>query len=227
MQFSVTIEEIREGGLDLERELPREFLDAALADGGPGFRAVGPGHFSGHFDKLPGRVLMRAHLDVAVVAPCKRCLAEVQRLQPIDVKMTWVRERPAEPAAVDPAEGDASGARPRGRRRRPDADPFDAKAGRYDASPAPAPDDDDGERAKGSFSDGDLELEPFDGKTVPLDPMLREQILLSLPMDLLCKDDCKGLCPVCGQDLNAAECGHDRRSVDPRWSALKNLELPN
>ena len=54
-----------------------------------------------------------------------------------------------------------------------------------------------------------------------------EQMLLGLPMDVLCKPDCKGLCMVCGQDRNANDCGHEQKVPDPRWSALKNIKLPN
>jgi DUF177 domain-containing protein len=63
-----------------------------------------------------------------------------------------------------------------------------------------------GERA-GSFDLEDADEEAFDGKTIDLDPILREQVLLALPMDVVCKDDCKGLCPMCGQNLNEKQCG--------------------
>ncbi len=54
-------------------------------------------------------------------------------------------------------------------------------------------------------------------------PILRETVLLSIPMKPLCKPDCKGLCPVCGANLNREQCGHRPQRVDPRW--LKLLEL--
>lgn len=91
--------------------------------------------------------------------------------------------------------------------------------------------DDDGEGAggptKGSFRDEDVDSEPFEGETIQLDPVIREEILLNLPMDVVCKAECKGLCSVCGQDLNERECGHDRKVPDPRWSALKGIKLQN
>lgn len=92
---------------------------------------------------------------------------------------------------------------------------------------------DDGEELEdagpknGSFGESDVDTEPFDGETIRLDPLIREEILLNLPMDVLCQAECKGLCSVCGQDLNERECGHDRKIPDPRWSALKDLKLPN
>jgi uncharacterized protein len=196
MQFQVHIEEIRERGLDYERELPQAFLEEALGGGKDAeFHAVGPGKFSGHFDKLPGRVMFSGRIEAAVQAPCKRCLAEVVRKSPIDFRMTWVSQRPDVQRALE-------------------------EAGIDEEADAEGPN-------KGSFEDADVDTEPFDGEKVPLDPMIREQLLLSLPMDIVCKPDCKGLCSVCGQDLNERDCGHDRTVPDPRWSALKNLKLPN
>ena len=56
-----------------------------------------------------------------------------------------------------------------------------------------------------------------------LDELLREDILLDLPTKYLCRDDCKGLCPKCGKDLNEGDCGCDRREIDPRLEILKSL----
>lgn len=81
-----------------------------------------------------------------------------------------------------------------------------------------------GERA-GSFDLEDADEEFFDGKTIDLDPIVREQVLLALPMDVVCKDDCKGLCPMCGQNLNEKQCGCESRYVDPRFAALKDIKL--
>jgi uncharacterized protein len=83
------------------------------------------------------------------------------------------------------------------------------------------------EGGKASFNMGEVDTEPFDGHRIQLDPLLREQILLALPMDVLCKAECKGLCAVCGADLNLKACGCQQKIVDPRWSALKDIKLPN
>ena len=48
-------------------------------------------------------------------------------------------------------------------------------------------------------------------------------IVMSLPTKLLCKEDCKGLCPICGKDLNDGDCGCTVREVDPRLAALAEL----
>lgn len=55
-----------------------------------------------------------------------------------------------------------------------------------------------------------------------LDELLREDILLSLPTKVLCKSDCKGLCPMCGADLNNGPCGC-KKPVDPRLAVLQDL----
>ncbi|MEW6567595.1 MAG: DUF177 domain-containing protein [Chloroflexota bacterium] len=56
-----------------------------------------------------------------------------------------------------------------------------------------------------------------------LNPLLREYLLLDLPLRPLCRPDCKGLCPVCGKDLNQGPCDHAPAEIDPRLSVLKTL----
>ncbi len=61
--------------------------------------------------------------------------------------------------------------------------------------------------------------------TVDLTESVREHIILSLPMKRLCSEECKGLCPVCGQDLNVSECGcRESRGRQP-FSGLDDLSL--
>ena len=56
-----------------------------------------------------------------------------------------------------------------------------------------------------------------------LEDVVREQVLLSLPSRILCKPDCQGLCPRCGQNLNQAKCSCPSAPADPRWNALAGL----
>jgi DUF177 domain-containing protein len=77
----------------------------------------------------------------------------------------------------------------------------------------------------GSFDPGQAEEDVYKGKVIDLDPIVREQLLLAVPTYPVCKDDCKGLCPVCGANLNDRECGCDRHVPDPRWAGLKNVKL--
>jgi uncharacterized protein len=84
--------------------------------------------------------------------------------------------------------------------------------------------DDEHERA-GSFDLARADEELFDGKTIDLDPLVREQVLLALPMHAVCREDCKGLCGSCGQNLNEGQCDCARSQVDPRLATLKNIKL--
>lgn len=68
----------------------------------------------------------------------------------------------------------------------------------------------------------DMERTPYDGDSLDLGTLIQEEILAALPLKVLCRDDCKGLCPACGANLNAASCGCDHGAVDPRLAALKN-----
>lgn len=56
-----------------------------------------------------------------------------------------------------------------------------------------------------------------------LDRTVREQLLTEMPFRFLCREDCKGLCPVCGADRNVTECSCDLKERDPRWGALANF----
>jgi uncharacterized protein len=56
-----------------------------------------------------------------------------------------------------------------------------------------------------------------------IDNLVRETIILALPLKPLCGEDCKGLCPVCGTDLNKSQCSCVREKTDPRWEKLKDL----
>lgn len=56
-----------------------------------------------------------------------------------------------------------------------------------------------------------------------LDELIRADILLELPSKFLCSEDCKGLCPVCGKNLNVEACNCDLHQIDPRLEVLKKL----
>ena len=70
---------------------------------------------------------------------------------------------------------------------------------------------------------GDLDTDVIEGNELDLTALAREQILLNLPEQVLCREDCKGICPTCGADLNENECECREDDIDPRWSALKDL----
>jgi len=70
----------------------------------------------------------------------------------------------------------------------------------------------------------DLDVSVFDGNEIDLTELVREQILLNLPEQIFCTEDCQGLCPKCGANRNLINCNCIEKEVDPRWSALKNLK---
>jgi uncharacterized protein len=77
----------------------------------------------------------------------------------------------------------------------------------------------------GDASGGDLDVIELDGFQAELDmsPYVWETLILNLPEGALCKEDCKGLCPVCGGDRNARDCGCAADDSDPRLRVLKSL----
>lgn len=60
-------------------------------------------------------------------------------------------------------------------------------------------------------------------QTIDVDKLLCSYIITNLPMKVLCSDDCKGLCGVCGANLNNGECGCDRFVPDPRMAAIGDI----
>jgi uncharacterized protein len=71
----------------------------------------------------------------------------------------------------------------------------------------------------------DLNLSIFDGTGIDFDQLVREQLLLAKPAHTLCREDCRGLCPVCGADRNTAACKCEIQQVDARWEKLKDLQF--
>ena len=74
------------------------------------------------------------------------------------------------------------------------------------------------------LTDEEMSVSVFDGEAIDVDEIVKEQILLAVPTRMLCREDCKGICPECGIDRNSGECACVTDDVDPRWAALKNLK---
>jgi uncharacterized protein len=62
------------------------------------------------------------------------------------------------------------------------------------------------------------------GDLADLEPVVRDAVLLAMPVNPLHAPDCKGLCPVCGSDRNETDCGHEAARVDLRWEPLEELK---
>lgn len=202
----VKIEEIQEPGLELTEDVKAEVLQGALAESeGYVFKASTP--LVASFKRVSGRVHLQGRLRATVAAPCKRCLKEQQLEVPVEFSLRMVPH--AELAAADDDDDEkAPGSSKKGKHRRQKKD-------------------DDAEQ-EASFELDEIDAEPFDGKTIDLDPIIREQLLLALPLTVLCQEDCRGLCARCGQDLNERDCGHGGvKEVDVRLAKLKDIKLKN
>ena len=81
----------------------------------------------------------------------------------------------------------------------------------------------DAETGERSISPDETEIGYYEESGLRLEDVVREQVLLSLPPRTLCIEDCKGLCPRCGQNLNLASCTCESSASDPRWNALRGL----
>lgn len=186
--MQVKIEEIREGGLSLDEQVPQALIDEALASAG--FVAEGGFNLKARLQKVGSGVLLKGEFESHVRAPCKRCNQDVHLTLPAKFTLNLVPTNLSEDVGLD-EEGE---------------------------------DDEKGERA-GTFSLDDPDEEPFDGKVIQLDPIVREQLLLSLPMHALCKEECLGLCGQCGKNLNEGPCACEKPVGDVRWAALRDIKL--
>lgn len=70
---------------------------------------------------------------------------------------------------------------------------------------------------------GELDTGFYKQDTLDTDELLAEQLILTIPMKPLCSPQCKGICPVCGADLNVAGCRCETKETDPRMKALEQL----
>ena len=77
------------------------------------------------------------------------------------------------------------------------------------------------------LSEDDMESNFYEGGEIHLSEITYEQIFLEIPYQPLCRDDCRGLCPVCGKDLNRTQCGCRREEFETGFAVLKKLKLDN
>ena len=74
------------------------------------------------------------------------------------------------------------------------------------------------------IDEGEAEIGFYEGGGMELEDILREQVLLALPMQRVCSEACKGICPVCGRNRNETACDCSVENADDRWGALRKLE---
>ena len=78
--------------------------------------------------------------------------------------------------------------------------------------------------AEREIEEDDLSTAFYENEQIDLGQLMREQFYLAVPMKPLCSDACRGLCPVCGANLNREKCGCTREWDDPRFAALNKLK---
>ena len=198
------VDELKETSQPWEAELSREFIDGALAGPPPAeYTAADKSKVEAEITKMGREVLVRGRFTLSLNGQCKRCLKPLLIPATGDFTLNYVPTEALDKAAAHakPIDDDA----PKGKRKKSRDD---------DEAPVAA-----------SFSLGNIDVEVYGGKSIDLSPAVREQILLALPPSPLCTEDCKGLCPTCGKDLNEGDCGHRPANVDPRWQALKTIQL--
>jgi uncharacterized protein len=81
-----------------------------------------------------------------------------------------------------------------------------------------------GHDAERQIEEDDLSTAFYDNEEIDLGQLMSEQFYLSLPMKPLCREDCRGLCPICGATLNRTACGCKSNWEDPRLAVLKTLK---
>lgn len=198
----VKIEQIKETGLQLNEPIGLNLLGEALGGGesgeDTGFRAAGPSTLKASLRKVSGGVLLEGQFTATVTSECKRCLGDVELKVPVSFTLNLV------PKSL--VHGD--------------------DYLKDDESLMEKKERSQGETG-GSFEMEDADQEVFDGKTIDLDPIVREQLILALPLTTVCREDCKGLCPQCGINRNDATCSCETKPVDPRLAPLKNIKLGN
>jgi uncharacterized protein len=75
------------------------------------------------------------------------------------------------------------------------------------------------------IDEGETEIGFYAGGGMELEDILREQVLLALPMQRVCSEGCKGICPACGRNRNEGACDCKVDNQSDRWKALRDLEI--
>jgi len=140
-------------------------------------------------------VFVAGDVEGSVTVACSRCVAPVHVPFSEKLRVTFV---PRDEISLDDAEAGS------------DTDKHKHK--------------DKDKDAEVELSEDELDVFPYEGEAIDLEPLLREQLILAVPFAPLCREDCKGLCPQCGIDRNFATCNCEG-PLDPRFAALKGLKL--
>jgi uncharacterized protein len=75
-----------------------------------------------------------------------------------------------------------------------------------------------------SICEAETEIGFYQGDGLLLEDVIKEQLLLAVPLRAICREDCKGLCPQCGRNRNLEPCNCSNQTQDPRWAALEDIK---
>lgn len=159
-------------------------------------------------------VFVQGHITGQVAVACSRCVAAVPVRFDEQVRVTFLPH-----AQVAPEDDPDAG---HGRDAARDAAHGKDAHGKDGGAKDKHADEDDGVE----LAEDDLDVFPYSGDVIDLEPLVREQFVLAVPYAPLCKEDCLGLCDQCGADKNVAPCTC-ARPIDPRFAALQGLKLPS
>lgn len=191
------ISRLRTAPQDVNRPIGPE----AFADLKDDFRVVGSTEVVGTVRREKGTtVILEVRVTSVMEVTCGRCLEPITVPVYADVTTRFVP--PADFAKVTAETA--------------------ARAGRPTAG-----DSGDSEDAEAPGGEDVLGLAEYRDEGIDLGEVVREQLYLALPMKPLCREDCKGLCPVCGVNRNRETCTCQQEWVDPRMAALKEWKTRN
>ena len=151
-------------------------------------------------DAVVGGIEVTADISAPWLGECRRCLKPVEGRLEVHVRELYRRHEDTHARAHGRSHGHAHGG--------------GAGSGQGPHEHERPP----------TVGEEDEETYPLRGEMLDLQPLVRDALLLELPLAPLCNEECKGLCPACGADLNDGPCSCDTRPADPRWSALDSLK---
>ena len=197
-----------EAAFDEPIDLSHQFDFPAAVLARPELVSLSAVSFTGRLERQEPGFVLNGQVVFDGVTACARCLAPVPFRRSSEAYWHFApahakprEERPEKPERPDkPVPKTAKAEKP-------------AKADRSDPE--------DGLE----LSAEDLDVLYYDDLVVPFDPLVEEQVQLELPLKALCRDDCRGLCPMCGADRNLAPCACKPPS-DERWKSLRTLLDP-
>ena len=146
-------------------------------------------------DAVDGGIEVTADVSAPWQGECRRCLRPVEGLLQVHVRELYRRHDDTHAHGPSHTQG-----------------PGQARGTGHHGHHAPAGEEED------------EETYPLKGEMLDLQPLVRDALLLELPLAPLCSEDCQGLCPTCGADLNDGPCSCDHAPADPRWAALDLLK---